>query len=141
MAHRPKPVHRFRIYPSPGTPWRYEVCLFASERPMYDYGRAVWNQDSENYHAVCLSLACTELKRSRKMGEMLFSLRNLTTGLIVHECVHGAHHHFQLRLGQHAIVINSEGSGHATEEAVALFASNLVSQMFKELEQRCIKVK
>lgn len=134
-----RPAHRFRVYPNIGTPWRYEVCVFSSLEKMYKYARQKWDLTSTNYLAICLSFGTAEIK-GRLLGEILFTVRGLTHGLVCHESIHGSTHWMQTRCGKDAVVINSSGEGHETEELIAYATMSMVKQITQELSKREITI-
>ena len=134
-----RPVHRFRVYPNPGTPWRFEVLIFESQASMYKYAASKWGYTATDYHAICLSTSTSESK-GRKLGEVLFTLRGVTHGLIGHELIHASHHFLQTRCGKDAVVINSCGGSHTTEEIVAHAASSMINQCTAEFAKRGVQI-
>jgi hypothetical protein len=139
VSRIPRPAHRFRVYPNPPTKWRYEVCVFASQADMYEYARRTWGQETTNYYAICLSSAPSEIK-GRKLGEILFTLRELTHKLIAHESSHAATHWMSVRTGRDAVIIHTEGCGHDTEEWVAAATGNIVEQVIASASARGIAI-
>lgn len=130
MTRIPRPVARFRVYPHPPQKWRFECLVWRTQDDMYEYARRVWHHASTNYNAICLSLATSEIEksRSRKLGEILFTTHHLTHALIAHELIHAAQHHLQVVCGRDAVIINSCGESHETEETVAHGVSNMIGQ-------------
>ena len=106
---------------------------------MYQYAKRTWSQETSNYYAICLSSAPSEVK-GRKLGEILFTIRELTHKLIAHESTHAAHHWFSTRTGKDAVIINSEGCGHDTEEWVAAATGNIVEQIMAAARKRGLTV-
>ena len=130
MTRLPTPLARFKVYPHPPQKWRFECLVWRTAAEMTEYATRVWSHPATNYNAICLSLATSEItkSRSRKLGEILFTTHHLTHAIIAHELIHAASHHLQIVCGRDAVIISACGESHETEETVAHGVSNMVAQ-------------
>ena len=123
----------FRVYPQ--HPWRFDVLVFSSERPMYAYAQAAWDYPSRDW-AACVFTGDVGRSRTRCLGEILFHRRSLTPEIVSHEATHAAHNYYTLRSGRKSIYISPNGTTSPSEEIIAGLQADIAAQIMRELTKR-----
>lgn len=143
----PKPVRTFYIHPDGG--WIHlRVFIWKTKNDMY-----VALPDKGPY--VFAAISCggdryVEVKRNGRtryqfcgeIGQLHFHEDQVRTGIITHECCHGAHTYFRYRKRFDPIVILDSTRNYGrrsvkdTEEAFCWVMGNMVREFFCRLDKR-----
>lgn len=80
---------KFTVRPRPHSRLHFNVHVFGSRRQMYQYGRLQMPQVKADYAALTI----VHFADPRLIGELLFTVQQLTPELIAHEASHAAEHY------------------------------------------------
>ena len=129
----------FRVFPESKQPYWFEVLVFSTTGALSKHLSSRHKiSRGERFRGITI---LDGVDTDRKLGEICFHRRCLSSHLIAHEALHAAISYSQRAKGVEAIHFTQEGWVDRHEERLASIMEKIVKSINRQIENKCSKEK